>query len=77
MYGKILRLNPEDGSAPADNPFVGDPGALPQIYAYGFRNPFLVFLGVLGAMILTGVLLFSLLAQAGLAPVLVTGGPGV
>ena len=43
----------------------------------GFRNPFLVFLGVLGAMILTGVLLFSLLAQAGLAPVLVTGGPGV
>ena len=40
MYGKILRLNPEDGSAPADNPFVGDPGVLPQIYAYGFRNPF-------------------------------------
>jgi aldose sugar dehydrogenase len=39
IYGKILRLNP-DGSAPDDNPFVNTPGAVPQIYAYGFRNPF-------------------------------------
>jgi glucose/arabinose dehydrogenase len=39
MYGKILRLNP-DGSVPDDNPFVDTPGALPQIYAYGFRNPY-------------------------------------
>lgn len=37
-YGKILRLNP-DGSAPSDNPFVTTPGALPEIWAYGFRNP--------------------------------------
>ncbi|MDZ4772887.1 MAG: PQQ-dependent sugar dehydrogenase [Planctomycetota bacterium] len=37
--GKILRLNP-DGSVPSDNPFVQVPGALPEIYASGFRNPF-------------------------------------
>ncbi|WP_418602100.1 PQQ-dependent sugar dehydrogenase [Mycolicibacterium sp. SCSIO 43805] len=37
IHGKILRLNP-DGSTPADNPAI--PGALPQIYAYGLRNPF-------------------------------------
>ncbi|HEV7952065.1 MAG TPA: PQQ-dependent sugar dehydrogenase [Candidatus Saccharimonadales bacterium] len=39
IHGKILRLNP-DGSAPADNPFVGTPNALGQIWAYGLRNPF-------------------------------------
>lgn len=35
--GKIVRLN-QDGSAPADNPFVGREGALPEIYSYGHRN---------------------------------------
>jgi glucose/arabinose dehydrogenase/regulation of enolase protein 1 (concanavalin A-like superfamily) len=38
-HGKILRLN-KDGSAPADNPFVGTPDAVEQIWAYGLRNPF-------------------------------------
>src|SRR4029077_17332397 len=37
-HGKILRIN-KDGTVPADNPFVGQPGALPEIWAYGFRNP--------------------------------------
>jgi len=37
--GKILRLNP-DGSAPPDNPFVGNPNADPLVWAYGLRNPF-------------------------------------
>src|SRR5262245_7345890 len=36
--GKILRLN-DDGTAPADNPFVGKPGYRPEIYALGVRNP--------------------------------------
>lgn len=36
-YGKILRLN-DDGSVPADNPFVGKPGYKPEIYALGIRN---------------------------------------
>lgn len=35
--GKILRLN-DDGSVPADNPFVGEAGYLPEIYALGVRN---------------------------------------
>ncbi len=40
IHGKILRLNPTDGSAPQDNPFVNTAGAVPQIWAYGLRNPF-------------------------------------
>jgi glucose/arabinose dehydrogenase len=36
--GKVIRLR-EDGRVPADNPFVGKAGALPEIYAYGVRNP--------------------------------------
>lgn len=39
IHGKILRINP-DGSIPEDNPFVDTPDARPEIYAYGFRNPF-------------------------------------
>ncbi|MGD9902725.1 MAG: PQQ-dependent sugar dehydrogenase [Vicinamibacterales bacterium] len=37
VYGKVLRLR-DDGTAPADNPFVGRPGARAEIYAYGFRD---------------------------------------
>ncbi len=37
-HGKILRLH-DDGRVPTDNPFVNTPGALPQIYSYGHRNP--------------------------------------
>ena len=36
--GKIVRIKP-DGGAPPDNPFVGREGALPEIWAYGVRNP--------------------------------------
>jgi glucose/arabinose dehydrogenase len=35
--GKILRVDP-DGSVPADNPFVGQDGALPEIWSLGHRN---------------------------------------
>lgn len=37
VYGKVLRLN-DDGSIPADNPFVGREGAHPAIYSYGHRD---------------------------------------
>ncbi len=37
LNGKILRVN-DDGSVPEDNPFVGRPGARPEIYSYGHRN---------------------------------------
>lgn len=37
-FGKVIRLN-DDGSVPSDNPFVNTPGALPEIWSYGHRNP--------------------------------------
>ena len=37
LLGKVVRLN-EDGSIPPDNPFVGRPGARPEIWSYGHRN---------------------------------------
>ncbi len=36
--GKVLRLN-DDGTAPADNPFAGKGGYLPEIYSVGHRSP--------------------------------------
>ncbi|MFT5144853.1 MAG: glucose/arabinose dehydrogenase [Rhodothermales bacterium] len=37
-HGTINRLN-DDGSIPADNPFVGESGMEPSIWSYGHRNP--------------------------------------
>lgn len=42
LLGKILRIDvsPAKGyKIPADNPFVNKPGAKPEIWAYGVRNP--------------------------------------
>ena len=36
-HGKVVRVQ-KDGSVPKDNPFVGRPGALPEIWSYGHRN---------------------------------------
>jgi glucose/arabinose dehydrogenase len=36
-YGKVVRIN-ADGSVPADNPFVNQSGALPEIWSLGHRN---------------------------------------
>lgn len=36
-HGKVVRLN-EDGTVPADNPFVSRAGARPEIWSYGHRN---------------------------------------
>ena len=36
-FGKIVRLRP-DGSPVPDNPFVGQAGALPEIWSIGHRN---------------------------------------
>ena len=38
IFGKVLRLK-DDGTVPADNPFVGTSGARGEIWAYGLRNP--------------------------------------
>lgn len=42
LRGKILRIDINNGNpyvVPADNPFVNGPNARPEIWAYGFRNP--------------------------------------
>lgn len=36
--GTVLRLH-DDGRVPADNPFVNQSGARPEIFSYGHRNP--------------------------------------
>jgi hypothetical protein len=36
-YGLILD---KEYAIPSDNPFVGDNDALPEIWAYGLRNPY-------------------------------------
>jgi len=38
LAGKILRVN-DDGTVPADNPFVGRKDARPEIWSFGHRNP--------------------------------------
>jgi glucose/arabinose dehydrogenase len=47
IMGKMLRIDPNGTNSangkygiPADNPFVNTPGALKEIYANGFRNPY-------------------------------------
>ena len=44
LLGKILRIEPTPAAAqpyrvPADNPFVGDANARPEVWVYGLRNP--------------------------------------
>jgi glucose/arabinose dehydrogenase len=46
LRGKLLRLDVDDADAdgqpyaiPSDNPFIDVPGARPEIWAYGLRNP--------------------------------------
>ncbi len=45
LRGKILRIDVDHASngnlyaSPESNPFFGSPAARPEIYAYGFRNP--------------------------------------
>lgn len=36
--GTVIRIT-RDGRIPADNPFVGQAGALPEIWSWGHRNP--------------------------------------
>jgi glucose/arabinose dehydrogenase len=51
--GKVLRMN-TDGSAPADNPFVGNGSWDPLVFTYGHRNMFgLAFHPVTGRVYVT------------------------
>ncbi len=53
LFGKILRIDIDSASdqvygIPADNPFANS-GGLPEIYAYGFRNPFRISFDAAGS----------------------------
>ena len=48
-HGKVVRIKP-DGSAPADNPYVGRAGALPEIWSIGHRNVQAATLGADGRL---------------------------
>ena len=39
VYGKVIRLK-DDGTIPADNPFVGKTGARPEVFSVGHRDQF-------------------------------------
>lgn len=50
IFGKILRIDPFGNNSangqygiPADNPFVDEPGAAGEVYAYGLRNPWRIW----------------------------------
>jgi hypothetical protein len=47
LLGKMIRVDvgvadsdPQGYDVPGDNPFVGQAGVLPEIWAFGFRNPY-------------------------------------
>lgn len=61
LLGKMLRIDvdrPSQGreySVPPDNPFVGRPGARPEIWAYGLRNPWRYSFDPVGRLIVADV----------------------
>lgn len=55
LLGKILRVEPRPADAtpyaiPADNPLNATPGARPEIWAYGLRNPYRFAFDAAGAL---------------------------
>jgi glucose/arabinose dehydrogenase len=59
LSGKLLRISPQPGggyTVPADNPFIDVPGAQPEIWSLGLRNPWrFSFDRATGALALTDV----------------------
>ena len=61
LRGKIIRIDPRGATAerpyraPTDNPFVNTPGARPEIWAYGLRNPWRMAFDRQGRLFVTDV----------------------
>jgi len=57
LQGKILRIDIHSGdpySVPPDNPFVGEENVRPEIYAFGFRNPYRFSFDPVTGMLIVG-----------------------
>lgn len=56
LLGKILRIdvNRTPYGIPADNPFLGKENTRPEIYAYGFRNPWRISFDKLNGRLFAG-----------------------
>lgn len=54
LIGKLLRLN-ANGTAPSDNPYMGNPAVLDEIYAWGLRQPYRLSFGPTGDMWISDV----------------------
>ena len=58
LLGKLLRIDVDSGTPyaiPPSNPFASGAGGLPEIYAYGLRNPWrITFDRANGASVLRG-----------------------
>jgi Glucose / Sorbosone dehydrogenase len=60
LLGKLLRIDPRRSgvapyTVPASNPFLATPGARPEIYALGLRNPFRASFAPNGDLVLPDV----------------------
>jgi hypothetical protein len=56
LLGKVLRLDvsrPGGYQVPSDNPFAKYPGLRPEIYAYGFQNPWGICFDLMGTGYIT------------------------
>jgi len=57
LHGKMLRIDVDKGrpyAIPQDNPFVGNNDALPEIWAYGLRNPWRCSFDTADGMLICG-----------------------
>ncbi len=56
LNGKVLRIQPTANgyTIPAGNPYVNTPGARPEVYAVGLRNPFRALLNPLDNTVYVG-----------------------
>jgi len=56
LNGKVLRIQPTAAgyTVPADNPYVNTPGARPEVYAVGLRNPFRALLNPVDQTVYVG-----------------------
>ncbi len=72
LLGKLLRIDVDTGepyAIPPDNPFVDTPGARPEIWAYGLRNPWRFAFDEVSGMLFIADVGQNALEEVNVAPV--------